>query len=1250
MQSTSYEFTARGKQGADRPHLMSGWTLAGFALVVLIPLVMIFPKKELLEQASQQRLGDLLTVNYLSNLLKTEPGNLDLRMLLADHKIYLGDLAEVPALIQPALDSSDPDWQAKGLLTEYKYLTRQLQLCPKNSPQCVPLMERRKAVFLRLSGRPWQIPTLIYLAGQADQLHERAIASIIYQSILDSSATVPLNWFVASAARAQGEGDYELAAHLYFIARQREHNLAKQREYLLAGLRALMSGGLYEKAMQQMDRQVGNLEDDQDTLYELIRMARAANDQPRAVRYAKRLLHMSRQENPGDFLARVDLRWLGIADAIAASELPDAGTESIRPYNEKSYQLAYEVFIGDGKLAEAMRVAEAAVRQVPTQAIWHKRLAQVAGWNNKPEIALREWKWLLHHGGGQEALRAVLKLAPGQDDYDALLDAWQRVVASQKLEDAQWNNLANLFEQTEQQRAGIKFFKQRYAVDHLRLQLEIAARLAERSGDDAEAHDLYLRLLKNHGFNSAWLMKIANLYLSKGEFRKAYDLLQKNRSNIDDKDVAYWKAMADLAWQLQLDSDAKRDYRHLAESGNMAREDFSRLIYLLGDTQQEEKAALAELAYHRFGDRDMLLRALEIYAARGDLEAQKRLFASVASDRRVNVSDSARFYMMRAQYFQASGELQEARADFRHAAAIAPDDANTGNALLWFMIDAHDLPALREMIARINTRGDQQNPAYWGALAAAYQALDEYSQAVAYYTRQLKRGGQDFLWLVNYADALEQNQQAGMAARVRRHAWLQLQTRLSDKPLKLPFSPDMQTAARLALLNYPGDADLKLVRSVLRQDRLLDRSAVVERKADDMQLGWAMSLDKRDAAADRMTDELVLGWAISTEQSASAKAWLWRRFGQSLSRPLWADASIALSGNDTAHLDKLLDGQSDAMSMPVRHDAANAVGQERYAQSIAFEGLANNPDNNEAHLRLSEDALAYAGYVDFGLQSQQLASLHRNIQSTRIEMPLAQHVRMGVEFWNTRQSNDVLPDFGPVPSTEKIAGIFMKNHGSLGDTEIAVRRRNELANSTEALLNHDVNILPRIALQFGAEFHADATESTDLLVFGMRNQIKTGLTYAVSKRDYLNVEPGWARYYTQTGDYLGNGSHISWELGHLFRTEYPDWKVRLTGEQIRFNGATNTALPLPDNQNVYGLCGGFGEAYQIAYTRAWLPYANYCATDNNVSGQGYNVLLGLSGSVAGHDRLALSVSQERGGVNIINGLSRELRLNYRYFY
>ncbi len=990
-----------------------------------------------------------------------------------------------------------------------------------------------------------------------------------------------------------------------------------------------MSDSKYAMAMQAADEHLGNLADDPETLYFLVKAARAANDQPRASRYARRMLRLSSLDRFYAWFQKLDLSPIATANAATSDSDPAATpTEgSISPYDLRKYQLAYDAFVGSGNLADAFRVAEAAVRQVPSVVMWHEKLAHVAEWYNKPVIALREWRWLSRHGGGEEALLAVFRLAPQLNDYDALLEAWKLRASTRRLSQEQLIAISDLFEQTDRQREGIKFFEARYNVDHDPMQLELAARLAERNGDDERANGFYFRLLKRHGFKAEWLLKIANLYLQKGEYQKAYDLLLQNRAKVDAKDAAYWKLMADLAWELQRDDEAMEDYRHLEAGDNLAKEDIARLIYLLGDSKPEEAAALAELSYRKFGDREMLFKALEIYAARHDVLAQRRLYESLAMGKD-DLTDSAHFLMLRGQYLQESGAFQAARQDFRRAVAIAPGDASTTNALLWFLIDAHDQAALRSLIEQMKARGDQLNHAYWGALAAAYQLIDQPAQSVAYYSRQLKRNGQDFLWLVNYAEALEQNKQGGMAMRVRQYAWLQLRGKLHDKPVSLPFSPDMEAAARLAMMNQPDDPALALVRSVLRQDRLVNH----------------------DAATDTQTNELVLGWAASKEQSANAKAWLWKRYGMTLRRPLWGEAMVAMAENDTARLDRLLAEQADGMPMPERHDAALALEQTSRAQSIAFNGLTDNPASDEAHQRLTEDALGAASSVSFEMRNELLGTLYGTVRGTRIETPISRTMRLAAEFWQTNQAATTPSDFGDVPPAEKIGGLELKIHGSSGDTEIAVRRRNEYAKTTEARVTHSTDIGPRINLQLNAEVHAEATESTDMRVFGMRNEVDTTLNYAFSKREYVRIQPGYARYYTQTGDYLGIGKLLFWEVGHRVRTEYPDMKVHLMGSHIRFRDNGTPVLPLPEDENLYGLCLGFGETYLDAYTRAWRPNLDYCTTHNDVNGQGYNVGLGIAGSLAGHDQLTISLKQELGGTDVVDGLTRIWTVRYRYYF
>lgn len=1248
MQSASYAFIACNKPGAVRPRLMSTWTLAGFAVLVIILLIMIYPKPAVLRQASQARLGDPLAANYLANLLKTDPANLALRLLLARHKLHLHETDGFVELLEPVMRNGNPDQRAEAMLTQYQLLIEQSSGERLSAEQTESLRQQRIHALETLHKQPLPLQSLMYLAKEAEHLQQPSISAALYRKISRLSGTMPAQQLADSAAAAHAENNLELAAHLYFIARHRAQSLTSQRTWFLAGVRALIAGGRHTEAMQAIDLHLGTLADDPETLYFLIQIARAANDQARAVEYAKRMLRLSWGHSLATWIAGLDLSLIGIASANADDVIAPSSPDTIQSYNKKKYELAYQVFVENGKLNEAFRVAEAAVKQAPDEAIWHQRLAQIAEWTAQPMIALREWRWLLAHDENKNSLQKVLGLAKSLNDFDVALDAWKKRAARESLNAAQWRHLADLFELTGRPREGVRFFEARYAAEREPLYLEIAAQLAERIGDDEHAMAVYARLLDRHGNQADWQLKLANLHLRKGHYRAAYDLLQAHRHEARDEDAAYWKVLSDLSWALQQDAGAEQNLRHLQATGQLAQEDFSRLIFLLGDTRQTEKAELAELAYQRFGDWEMLLLALELRTATRDVLAQKRLIERAVLHHQTELSGSALFYRLRAQYFQTMGRVEAARMDLGHAITLAPDDADTLNTALWFWIDARDLPALRAMTARLAARGVQDNPAYWQALGVAYQVLDQPRRAVAYYRRQFKQGKRDVLWLSNFADALDQARQPANALRIRQHVWRLLRAGLADMPVESPYSSDMLLAARLALMQHPDDSGLALVRSVVQQERQMQHEHFVRHKVNGMSLAWATTLGGDEA--ENAVDELVLGWALSTEQSANAKAWLWRRYGQRMAGPQWAVVPAAMAENDSPVLAERLAHEPGDMSMLMRHDVARAIGQERHAQTTVFSGLVDDPDNDEAHQRLVEDALAVASHIDLELKKTELGNLHGIARGVKVALALSTRLKVGAEFRQTHQASDVPLNFGNTPPIETVMGFRLENHGELGNSEILLQRRRESARTTTVQAHHAIDILPRLNLRLGAEVNADAPESAELLVFGMRDQIEAGLLYRFSLREYVQLDTAGGRYYLQSGELLGSGQTVSWELGHMFRTQNPDLKMRLNGVHARFSSDANAAFALPEDVNIYSLCLGTGELPRPVYSRAWRLAADACATRNDIGGSGYNLAFGLAGSVVGRDQLSLSILQGSGGSNLTNALIREFILNYRYFY
>ena len=78
-----------------RERVLSTSALLGIVAVALVGLVLVFPRGDLLTllRSDSDRSNQALTVSYLRNLIRTEPRDLNLRMLLIEKLIAASDLA-----------------------------------------------------------------------------------------------------------------------------------------------------------------------------------------------------------------------------------------------------------------------------------------------------------------------------------------------------------------------------------------------------------------------------------------------------------------------------------------------------------------------------------------------------------------------------------------------------------------------------------------------------------------------------------------------------------------------------------------------------------------------------------------------------------------------------------------------------------------------------------------------------------------------------------------------------------------------------------------------------------------------------------------------------------------------------------------------------------------------------------------------------------------------------------------------------
>jgi hypothetical protein len=1316
---------AEDTRGQGRARVLSPLSLLGLAACVGGALYLLFPKHSLIQQVQSERGNDQLTAGYIAALLRTEPANHELRLLLAEKRFAMGQFDAARDALEPAALSGDPLLQRRVTLLEYRILRAEAAALTPDTPARTEAQARLRSLLSRYAGESWNPQQLMEFARHARALGDSALAARFNARLATSELTVLPEWLAEAAQVALSTGDYAGSAQLYFSARHRADNLADRRTYFLKAVATLRSGNLLREALAAADREIGDLRDDEIVLAELARLALAAGDPARAQGYVRRMLRMSaREAAPATGFARVTpadpptsrtspaarprdlferaLDWLvtpaAAAEAAvastparpapAASTAPPAlpASPALRPYDEPLYTLAFDVFLANGNVADAWRVADAAVAQRPNDIAWRRRLAQVSEWSGKSQDALRHWITIAKQSTGapaDEAWGAVLRLAPGLQDDEALLAAWQREAGRRALSLDEQQRVAGIYETLGRPADGVAFLNGQFARHANPGILDAMAALQERSGriDDAIVTLDRLRALPGAKPDAAQALRLATLLFLRADFARAYRVLQDLRNTLPatprEEDAPYWKLFADLAWQLQDDAGATEAYGRLQAGGRASADDVERLVQLLRDSQPAEARRLAQFSWNQWRSMSGLLVALELANSERDYRTMKILMDDVRPEDEAQLEGNSFYYTLRAGYYQGTGDRRGAMAEYRRALQSRPADADLRLAYLWLLIDGRDPAERGELRQKLREWGNAGEAPWWDAYAAAHIALGEPHRALPWLSRQAAAHADDYLWLANYAETLEEAGQAGMAERVRRHAWIQAR-RPEAVARRAGDAGERRDAllayTRLALRRAPGDGSLNAMRRLLREDLLAParaNSPTGSPQAATATDPSAANADKPapERALDAAVSELLLAWSLGEEHIDAARQWMFQRFARRVESPAWADISLALAERDRTRLAELLDDPQRAAALPeaARIDAARELGRTKLARDLGLAALARQPDNDDIHLRLATDLLAGAASVIARDTLFERGALHGHEESVRYQAWATPQLRLAAEVLVYRQSSGDASVLTGVPSSDRsvVLSALWRHSLDNGETEAQVAERTGVGRFNSLRLSHTRPFDERLSGTFALSSRERATESVALGIGGHKNEASAALNWRISSREYLSARAWGARFHTQSDAPLGSGHGLSMEAGYRIRTEYPDFNVRLSRQASHFeagDGSDTASIVLspgaiapppgsffmPQSFKLWGINAGFGTDLREQRSRAIRPYADFGRTVSSASGSGYNWLIGAGGSVLGPDHLSAYLLRARGGG--IGAAVREFGLRYQLFF
>lgn len=1229
-------------EGAKRPRLIAPGALLAFAALVGGALVLMYPYRVLMDQVLRGQRGDELVIAYLRNLLRTDPHNDELALRLARQQLAAGDFSGIRATLRDALASPDPDLRITARLLLWRAKEESWRLS-SDSDTRESLRRALLDELAALSTLPLDESNRLDIAERALSLGDRELALRIYRIMRRAAAESDAASLMERARLIQQDTrNNEATIQLYLLARQRATRLPQRREAFLQAVRLRLGEGRPAEALQLAEEALGDLAGDLDTLVFMVELARAANRPDAAARYAKVMLRLSLARSLEQFALGNAAAWV-VKVADSQDRPPEGGPPGL-PFNDRIYTLGYEAFIGNRNLEDAWRVADHAVRQLPQNLDWRLRLARVSEWSGRPETAITQWRWILQQAREapralrDEASEAILRLAPGLFDDQALILSLRYSLSKQPDSPSLLRALIDAYERIGQPEEGIAVLQDVVRQTPLPGPMQALADLAQRNGMAQLAISTTRDLIARHGPTRDRAMSLAGLLLGQGRVADAQATLADAKQKVPAEDDRFWRLLGELSIRVQDDDNTRAALERVVKLPDANRADFSNYVELLADDEPLQAAELALQAAERFDDRALLLRGLSLELRAASPEHSWQRFASLPARWQERAASWPEFLALRAEAARASGHRREALRDFQQWLSLSPDDENARASLLWMLADAHELAALRVLLARHETEW-AASPRLHDALAAAWQTLSAPHVALErYLTPRLQAHREDYLWLMNYADVLEQDRRADLAWRLRAY--------LAARPPRLD-QPGTSTAmlrearVRLLLASRPGDAALAALRELLRLDA------------------------GNEAGSSGNARELAAAWQLQQGEDAATHAWLWSRHARRLASPAWARMSVAMAEQDWATLGEELDRRASALARDDAISTARALGAGGLAATLAFDGQTLQRDDDTLQLALSEVLLDEAPRADIRSERRSFDRWVERETRLTLSRPLSPSLRLSTRI--SRIERDVDPAVLQAPARTQSVSLGLKLRNGDHDSMLSIVRHDSLAHWNSLELHHSLKLGAGSSLNLLAGWREAADESLSLGALGWRDRIRLEARQTLTPATSLSLSLQQSRYAAQNGLPLGSGQQLGASLSRVldpardeqaelfwnlnrFRRATPSDDSRSEAIAAHLPGDTpasdRVASLMPASYAFYGLRLSHGMSREDAWTRAWQPYGALALTWNTDAGAGYGLALGVAGRLLGSDHLTIGLSTDKGGSGAV---ARSTRMGLQYW-
>lgn len=892
------------------------------------------------------------------------------------------------------------------------------------------------------------------------------------------------------------------------------------------------------------------------------------------------------------------------------------------------FEVAYNTYLANKDINKAYEVALHVVSQVPDNLVWRERLANVATWNEKPEVALVQWYYLAdNQTDNKDALKKGIKLAKQLHQYKYLI-LFYKLKLKKPLTQSEKNKiigkLATAYTKYGEPENGTKLLREipisQRSQENMKQLIDLYHALYEPE-NTLKAIDIYE---SKFPLNLSLTMLKATTQINLNKPNEAFETLNKFQNN-QIKDAAFWKLFANISWKTNRVKEATLAYEqlfHLKKENSLYLE---RMIQYYEKTNPNKAFKYAVIGYEKYQSKSFFQQAIYIGIAEKKHIETQALIKSLPKKQRQTFSDIKGIEQSEIAFYQSKQDWQSVTRIYKKSIQKWPEDTQLKIDFLWFLLDRENVPQLKKYTEKWQSIAIK-TPNFWNVYGSAFQKLKQESLALYFYQKLIEKDPNDYRWYMGASAALgggdltvAQTKKGALSLQYRKRAW-QLLNNALDKSHKFTTPEEVNIYAYLAMQFSTADHS---------NDTMYDLKHYNQEQLNSTLMDMLFFKEYAQMA------HLLLAYYRHTP----------------LKIENWIHLRLALIDGDTVQMARLLKNHFKTLPERDRPIAAERAGQPRLAQQLAYESLEKKPYDNNLYEIHTNQIMTYPNKWQVAGGYRAFTGISGADISARYQQFIGYHSATLLKTTNWFPRVTDTSDIAKAPKVVHTSTVTIKRYLQGGRLSASLGVMHAFRTTPMALINYEHIVTHQINFFIDGGYGQPATDSVPLIIIGMRNFFDTRARFALTPRDQLNLLFGYNRFDAQDYSYLGDSIKSEISFSHQFRLSYPDpsFTFAVVNNINHANpqlssfalsvapvGADLPSFYIPGNSTSFNIIFNLGMKYLEDYTHRWRPFTSLSASYNTLFGLGYGLTAGIAGSLIGRDHLAIYTeffnnAQQSGG-------------------